>query len=98
MSEPMTVKVAVLLKVDDEEPHEVGSVKLTGPRADHVGHRRAAEDGRRRGGGPGMNEEPTLESNEVYRDLGLSSKVEWLADGRVLIDGTEVPEWEGRLP
>lgn len=45
-----------------------------------------------------MNEEPTLESNEVYRDLGLSSKVEWLADGRVLIDGTEVPEWEGRLP
>lgn len=31
MSEPMTVKVSVLLKVDDEEPHEVGSVKLTGP-------------------------------------------------------------------
>lgn len=26
-----TVKVTVLLRVDDEEPHEVGSVKLTGP-------------------------------------------------------------------
>jgi hypothetical protein len=27
----ITVKVAVLLRVDDEEPHEIGSVLLTGP-------------------------------------------------------------------
>lgn len=31
MSGPLTVTVAVLLKVDGEEPHQVGSVKLTGP-------------------------------------------------------------------
>jgi hypothetical protein len=45
-----------------------------------------------------VNEEPTVELGSPYRDLGLSSKVEWLADRRVLVDGVEVPEWKGWLP
>lgn len=39
-----------------------------------------------------------LSEGSPYRDVGLSSEVVWLADGRVLVDGVEVPEMEGWLP